>query len=37
MKYLGGAGESISTLSNGDIEHELLHLDLPHRVRLLLF
>ena len=34
---LGGTGEPITALSDGDVEDELLHLDLPHRVRLLLF
>jgi hypothetical protein len=34
--YLSGTGEAISALTNGDAEHELLHLNLPHRVRLLL-
>ena len=33
---LGGAGETIPALSDGDVEHQLLHLDLPHRVSLLL-
>jgi hypothetical protein len=35
-KYLGGASEAITALADGDVEHELLDLDLPHRVRLLL-
>jgi len=35
-EYLGGAGEAITALADGDVEHELLNLDLPHRVRLLL-
>lgn len=35
-EYLGGAGEAITALADGDVEHELLDLDLPHRVRLLL-
>jgi hypothetical protein len=35
-EYLGGAGEAITTLADGDVEHELLNFDLPHRVRLLL-
>jgi hypothetical protein len=34
--YLSGTGEAISALTNGDAEHELLHLNLPHWVRLLL-
>ena len=35
-EYLGGAGEAITALADGDVEHELLNLDLPHRVQLLL-
>ena len=31
--YLGGSGETISTLADGDVEDELLDLDLPHGVR----
>jgi len=34
--HLGGTGEAITALADGDVEHELLDLDLPHRVRLLL-
>ena len=29
-EYLGGAGEAITALADGDVEHELLDLDLPH-------
>ena len=35
-EYLGGAREAITALADGDVEHELLNLDLPHRVQLLL-
>ena len=36
LEHLGGAGEAVTALPDGDVEDELLHLDLPHRVRLLL-
>jgi hypothetical protein len=32
---LGGTGETITTLSDGNVEDELLHVDPPHRVGLL--
>jgi hypothetical protein len=31
-KNLGGPGETITTLTNGDVEDELLDLDFPHWV-----
>ena len=31
-KYLSGSGEAISTFSNGDVEDELLDLDVSHWV-----
>ena len=33
---LGGSGETIAALADGDIEDQLLDLDVPHRVRQLL-
>ena len=33
VKYLGSPSETIATLTNGDVEDELLHLDFPHGVR----
>jgi hypothetical protein len=30
---LGGSGETISTLTDGDVEDELLNLNLPHWIR----
>ena len=36
LEHLGGAGETVTALPDGDVEDELLHLDLPHRVGLLL-
>lgn len=33
---LGGSGEAISALPDGDVEDQLLHLHLPHRIRELL-
>lgn len=32
LQHLGGSGETITALTNGDVEDELLHLDLPHWV-----
>ena len=31
-KNLGGPGETITTLTNGDVEDKLLHFDFPHWV-----
>jgi hypothetical protein len=36
LEHLCGAGETVAALPDGDIEDELLHLDLPHRVGQLL-
>jgi hypothetical protein len=36
LQDLGGSGETISTLSDGDVEDQLLDLDFPHGVRELL-
>ena len=32
LQHLGGSGETITALTNGDVEDELLDLDLPHWV-----
>lgn len=36
-EYLGSTSQSVSTLSHGDVEDELLDFDVPHRVLHLLF
>lgn len=35
LQHLGGTGESITRLANGDVENELLNAELPHGVRAL--
>ena len=35
FQHLGGTGEPISRLSDGDVKHELLDAKLPHGVRAL--
>lgn len=36
FQHLGGTGESISRLADGDVQHELLDAKLPHGVRALI-
>lgn len=36
LQHLGSAGESISALTNRDVQNKLLNLDISHRVLLLL-
>lgn len=32
LKHLGGTGQSVTRLADGDVEHELLDAELPHGV-----